>query len=213
MGFLLTIEGIGGSGKTTLAKALAAWLVAQGVEVTVTKEPGGTALGSHLRGILLDDGQDLPPWCEAFLFEADRSLTYTEIIRPALSRGEVVISDRNLYGTIAYQGFGADLDLDLIDRMNLMAAGAVYPDLVLVLDLPPAVAMGRLRSLRSGDRFDRRDASFQARVREGYLFAARRDASRAHILDASQPLDDVRRTAVGLAMLALGSNYPQLALP
>jgi dTMP kinase len=212
-GFFVTIEGIGGSGKTTLVKGLAAWLVGQGLTVTTTKEPGGTALGKHLRAVLLEEAAELPAWAEAFLFEADRSLTYSEVIRPALERGEVVISDRNLYGTIAYQGFGGALDIDLIDRMNDAAVQGVYPGLVLVLDLLPEVAIDRVLRSGSGDRFDRRAATFQARVREGYLFAARRDASRAHILDASLPIDDVRRSAARLIATALRSQFPEVALP
>ena len=211
-GLLITIEGIGGSGKTTLARGLAGWLTSQGLAVTVTKEPGGTALGKHLRALLLE-GDELPSWSEAFLFEADRSLTYSEIIHPALERGDVVISDRNLYGTIAYQGFGAGLDVDLIDRMNAAATQGVYPDLVLVLDLPPEVAVERLSRGGIGDRFDKRAASFQTRVREGYLFAARRDASRARILDASQPVSSVSQAAARLVAVALKRQHPDLVSP
>jgi dTMP kinase len=212
-GFLVTIEGIGGSGKTTLTKGLVDWLTGQGLRVTATKEPGGTDLGKHLRAVLLDEADGLPAWSEAFLFEADRSLTYSEIIRPALERGEVVISDRNLYGTIAYQGFGAELDIDLIDRMNDAASQGVHPDLALVLDLPPDVAVDRLLRSGSGDRFDRRAAAFQARVREGYLFAAKRDGLRARILDASQPLKEVQGAAASLVTAGLQGHYPHLALP
>src|SRR6266568_9507799 len=120
-GYLVTIEGIGGSGKTTLARTLASWLRRNEILTISTKEPGGTTVGNQLRQLLLSDQPQISPWTEALLFEADRAETYTRIIIPALSSGTVVLADRNVYGTVAYQGFGRGLNVDLIDRLTLTA--------------------------------------------------------------------------------------------
>lgn len=188
-GMLITFDGIGGSGKSTLIARLASRLAGRGLEVVATREPGGTPLGLQLRSWLLEGNHAPVPWAEAFLFEADRAQTYVEIILPALAQGKVVIADRNLYGTIAYQAFGRGLDLDLVDRMNAAATSSRKPDLIFVLDTDPAIGLRRKHGQAAIDRFDDESMDYQRRVREGYLFAARRDASRAHILDASQSAD------------------------
>ncbi len=188
-GTLITFEGLGGSGKSTIIARLASCLAKLGAEVVTTREPGGTDLGTQLRSWLLE-GKHLPvPWTEAFLFEADRAQTYAEVILPALAQGKVVISDRNLYGTIAYQAFGRGLDLDLVDRMSAAATSGRMPDLIFVLDIDPAVGLQRKHGQGAVDRFDDENLAYQHRVREGYLFAARRDADRAQVLDAGQAAD------------------------
>ena len=190
-GALIAVEGIGGSGKSTLAAGVVRWLEGLSVPVIASREPGGTGLGVELRRLLLEGEFHPAPWAEAFLFEADRAQTYTEVIEPAISAGQVVVSDRNLYGTIAYQAYGSRLDLDTIDVLNRAATGGRYPDLIIVVDAPPEVSLARKRGSKQSDRFDELDLRFQAKVREGYLVAARRDGSRAHVLDGTASAEAV----------------------
>lgn len=187
-GFLITFEGLGGSGKSTVVRSIYAWLQQQGEDVILTREPGGTPLGTHLRNTVLGMAP-MTHWTEAFLFEADRAQTYAEVILPAINEGRVVVSDRNLYGTIAYQGFGRNLDLDLIDAMSKVATVGQAPHLAIVLDVDPAVGLRRKQKQGEEDRFDRESLEYQARVREGYLFAAARDQPRSRVIDANQPLN------------------------
>jgi dTMP kinase len=203
-GFLIAVEGIGGSGKSTLAASIVRWLQDQGVPVVATREPGGTPFGVELRRLLLEGKFQPVPWADAFLFEADRAQTYARVIEPARAAGNVVVSDRNLYGTIAYQGFGSDLDLETIDTLNRAATGGQYPDLVLVVDVPPDIALARKHGSSDKDRFDELDLRFQAKVREGYLFAAKRDGDRARVLDGAAPQEAVlgRATAILRPLLA-----------
>ncbi len=185
-GHLITIEGIGGSGKTTLVSAISKWLDASAIPHVLTREPGGTFAGNSIRDLVLDASKSLSPWVEVLLFEADRAETYSKVIRPALRARKIVLSDRNFYGTIAYQGFGRGLDVAEIDRISTIAMGDAYPDLIVVLDVDPQLAWQRLSHVRVGDRFDMEGLAFQQRVREGFLYAAQRDGDRALVLDAAQ---------------------------
>jgi len=187
-GFLITFEGLGGSGKSTVVRTIHEWLKQRGEDVISTREPGGTKLGEHLRNTVLGMAP-MVHWTEAFLFEADRAQTYAEVIIPALKAGQIVVSDRNLYGTIAYQGFGRNLDLNLINAMNEAATVGQRPHLAIVLDVDPAVGLRRKQKQGEEDRFDRESLDYQKRVREGYLFAAERDQPNSRVIDANQPLD------------------------
>ncbi len=209
-GYLITVEGIGGSGKTTLVAALASWLTSTGVKVVTTHEPGGTVTGKAIRGLALSAPEPLSPITEAFLFEADRTETYTKVIRPALADRAVVISDRNVYGTVAYQVFGGGVQLELVDTASEAATGGLHPDLVLILDLTPELAALRLAQVGGGDRFDRRDTEFQRRVRNGFLFAAERDGPRAKIIDASRAAEAVLAEARTRIASLLKSDYAEL---
>lgn len=209
-GYLITVEGIGGSGKTTLVGALASWLTSSGVKVVTTREPGGTVAGKAIRAIVLSPLEPLAPITEAFLFEADRSETYSRVIRPAIAGGAVVIADRNLYGTVAYQAFGGGVELEFVDIASKAATGGLHPDLVLALDLPVEVAAQRMAQAGGGDRFDRREAEFQHRVREGFLFAAKRDDARAKVIDASRGVEVVLAEARAHVANLLKGDYPGL---
>lgn len=196
-GRLIAFEGIGGCGKTAIAGRITAWLRSLGLTVLETKEPGGTPagtpIGAQLRRILLE--HELSPFAQTLGFELDRAITTTDLIRPALIRGEWVVADRHHFGTIAYQSSGAGVGLGLVDRLNELALGGRYPDLSVVLDVDVAVARAR-RSGRAGiDRFDQLGDAYQERVREGYLFAAGRRGPDAVVIDATPPLDDVEAAA------------------
>jgi dTMP kinase len=203
-GFLVTVDGIGGSGKTTLVKTLVQWLHGRGTPVTQIREPGQTEIGAKLREWLLSGLHVLSPAAEVFLFEGDRAATYEQVVQPALAAGRVVVSDRGPFGTLAYQGFGGGMDIDLIDRMTSVAVHGIRADLSLILDVEPEVAARRLQSRLPGDDFDLRGYDFQARVREGYLFAARREGRRAAILDAGQAPGQVAEAARTLIAPRLG---------
>jgi dTMP kinase len=208
-GHLITIEGIGGSGKTTLVSSISKWLEARAITHVVTREPGGTVTGNSIRELVLDASNALGPWVEVLLFEADRAETYSKVIGPALRAGKVVVSDRNFYGTIAYQGFGRGLDVAEIDRISTIAMGGAYPDLIVVLDLDPQVAWQRLSQVRKGDRFDLEGLAFQHRVREGFLYAAQRDSDRAVVLDATQDASIIAsRTITAISRVLAADHSP-----
>lgn len=193
-GVLISVEGVEGSGKSTQCARLARYLSSRWLEVAQTSEPDGTALGLRIRG-LFEDGPTPTPLAQAFLFVAARQEHVTRVIAPALARGAVVISDRYADATVAYQGYGQGLDVQTIRELNMLATGGVLPDLTLVLDLDPAVAMRRIRG-RPLDAFEKMDLSFHQRVREGYLEIARNEKSRVTVLDAAQDTDALHAEVV-----------------
>lgn len=168
-GLFIVLEGVEGAGKSTQARALSAWLAERGVPHTLAREPGGTPVGEAIRGIVLDKGQlRMPPETELLLIVAARAAFVGEVVRPALDRGEMVLSDRFDLSTIAYQGFGRGLDLEEIRRINRFATGGLRPDLLLILDLEVETGMSRKRGAGAGDRIEREGFDFLSRVREGY---------------------------------------------
>lgn len=188
----VVLEGGEGAGKTTLAAALAPRIEALGREVVLTREPGGTAAGELVRAIL---HEPLPPWGETFAFLAARAALVDQVIRPALERGAVIISDRFAGSTFAYQGYGRGLDLDELRRANALATGGLEPGLVLYLDLPPEVGLARKDGESEAIRTGLEGLAFHRRVREGFLAQAAADPSRWHTLDATQPPDAVAEAA------------------
>jgi len=186
-GCFIVFEGIDGSGKTTQAGLLAAALGGRGVRVVLTREPGGTALGDGLRKLLLYSPGDIDPGAEALLYAAARAQLVAQSIRPALAGGAVVISDRYADSTLAYQGAGRGLSGDFLERINSFACRGLRPDLVLLLDLDPALALSRLG--RPADRLEGEGEGFLRRVRQGYLELAGRDPGRYLVLDATLPSD------------------------
>src|SRR5262245_55068125 len=198
-GLLITLEGVEGSGKSTHTRLLAEWLRARGRHVIPTSEPDGTALGLAIRGLFEHEGPAPTALAQTFLFMAARQQHVAQVIRPALSEGAVVISDRYADATLAYQGFGGGMDLETIRDLNALATGGVMPDLTLLLDLDPAEGIKRI-SDRKLDAFEKMDLAFHRRVREGYLDMARAEKSRFVVLDAAQPKDALHaaaRRAVG----------------
>lgn len=186
-GLFLTVEGVEGSGKTTVTKSLAEWLRQKGLTVIVTAEPGGTPLGTHIRELLANFGERTE-WAEAFLFLADRTEHVAKVIRPALERGEIVLSDRFTDSTIAYQAFGLGLPLERLMELNRIATNGLSPDLTLLLDVEPEIGLQRVKNRTV---FERRALHFHQRVRWGYLWLARREPDRIKVVDASQPLEFV----------------------
>src|SRR4051812_34045069 len=170
-GLFLSLDGIDGTGKSTQCRLLADWLRSRGREVTLTNDPGGTALGDELRGILLGHRGEMTLTCELFLFMASRAELVDNVIRPALAAGQVVISDRFLLASVVYQGYAGGLNPDDIRGVGRIATGGVEPELSIVLDLPVSAAL--VRRGRSPDRMEAKGVAFQERVREGFLTEAR----------------------------------------
>lgn len=194
-GLLITVEGVEGSGKTTHCKRLGQWLSARGLEVVLTSEPDGTPLGSAMRGLFETNGVAPTPLTQTFLFMAARQQHVAQVIRPALARGAVVVSDRYADATLAYQGFGGGMELETIRDLNALATGGVMPDLTILLDLDPAEGIRRI-SDRPLDAFEKMDPAFHRRVREGYLEIARAEKNRVVVLSAAQPKDALHAAVV-----------------
>jgi dTMP kinase len=187
----IAFEGIEGCGKSTQAVALAEQLTAAGREVVATRETGGTAIGSRIRDVLHDPtNTHLDSIAEALLIAGDRAQHRAEVLSPALSAGRLVVSDRSVHSTIAYQGYGRELPLDMVRTVNDWALGGRWPDLVILLEISHVEAMHRLRS-RHLDRFEQEDESFFLRVRNGFHLMAEMDPSRWVVIDAMASRDDI----------------------
>jgi dTMP kinase len=172
--------------------ALGAWLRAGERAVTETQEPGGTAIGQEIRRVLLDPSHaGMSPIAELLLYEASRAQLVTEVIRPALDRGEIVLCDRFTDSTVAYQGYGRGLDLALIERLNRLAAATAAPDCTFLLDLDPAVGLARVRERTPADRMEAQVLAFHQRVREGFLTVAGCQPERVAVLDATRPAEEI----------------------
>jgi dTMP kinase len=191
-GRFIVVEGIDGSGKSTMAARLARDLSRRGRRVVRTREPGGTRLGESIRAVLLDaKNSEMVPMTELFLYMASRAQLIDEIIRPALARGADVVCDRYYYSTAAYQGAAGRVGIGTILEVAEKIARFEKPDLVALLDLPPSVA--RRREGNRHDRVESKGLQYQERVRRAYLGLARRDRKRFRVIDATQPADDVFR--------------------
>jgi dTMP kinase len=213
-GRLIAFEGVEGAGKSTQLELLRQALERRGGrgdrrsgppvgrdrEVVVTREPGGTAAGERVRALLLDPEVELDPRAEALLFAAARAELVAEVIRPALERGAVVLSDRYLDSSLAYQGGARGLGRGPVEAVNRFATGGLLPDLVVLLDLDPAD--GLARRARDPDRIEAQDIDFHRRVREAFRDLAAADPGRFAVIDATAPVPEVA-TRVQAAVLAL----------
>ncbi len=187
MSLFITFEGGEGSGKSTQARALHRRLLKSAVPAVLTREPGGTALGERISRWLKWGGvSGVAPEAELMLFNASRAQLIAQVIKPGLEAGKVVICDRFADSTIAYQGYGRGLDLELVRMVNRAAVREVRPDLTILMDLPAEVGMAR-RQGRKPDRFELEDTAFHGRVREGYLKLTGEEPDRWRVLDAAQP--------------------------
>lgn len=205
-GFFITFEGPEGGGKSTQVHMLASSLAERGFSVWTTREPGGTRVGEMIRPILLG-AQPLPitAWTEALLFTAARAQLIEEVIWPRLQRGEVVLCDRYLDSTLAYQGYGRGLDLDSLRDLQERATGGLRPGLTVLLNLPVQTGLARIpRSDR--DRLDRETAAFHERVHEGYRRLMMAEPHRWREVDASEDPDRVASRILQLAVEALARS-------
>ena len=196
-GLFISFEGIDGVGKSTQADLLETWLKEQGRTVVRTLEPGGTDVGIEIRKILLHHRGDLAPRAEAALFAADRAHHVASKIRPALERGEIVITDRYFDSSVAYQGAGRELSQTEVRDLSLWAVGGLLPDLTVLLDLPAEVA----RSRRDGsgtepDRLESEKIEFFERARQAYLDLATAEPERFLVIDAAATVDQMQQQIV-----------------
>ena len=191
-GLWITFEGGDGSGKTTQAELLRGWFESQGRTVMRTREPGGTEVGKTIREIVLHSRGELGDRAEALLFAADRSHHIDTLVRPALERGEVVIQDRYLDSSVAYQGAARALGADEVRDLSLRATGGALPQLTILLDLDPAVARRRLDADdKPFDRLEAEKTEFHTRVREAFLELAAAEPERFLVVDATLPRDEI----------------------
>ncbi len=189
MGLFITIEGIEGAGKSTLQRKLGEYISSLGFECVLTQEPGATELGGIIRKVLLDSSGPKPvPRAELLLFAADRAQHIAEVIRPGLQQQGVVLSDRYVHSTLAYQGFGRGIKQELLLELHSIVADNLMPDLVLLLDLDPEEGLKRARSRGEDDwnRFEEEDRLFHKNVRRGFLKLAEADPSRFVVLNATE---------------------------
>ena len=191
-GLFITLEGGDGSGKSTQSALLAQWLEAQGKTVVVTREPGGTDLGVELRNIVLHRRGHIAPRAEALIYAADRAHHIATKVRPALERGEIVLQDRYLDSSVAYQGAGRVLDGTEIRELSLWATEGLLPDLTILLDLDETAARTRLDSARTQyDRLEDEKQDFHARVRASYLELAAAEPDRFLVLEATDSIESI----------------------
>ena len=191
-GLFITLEGGDGSGKSTQTALLERWLTDAGRTVLRTREPGGTDVGHELREIVLHHPGEIAPRTEALLYAADRAQHIATRVRPALARGEVVVQDRYLDSSIAYQGAGRVLGAGEVRELSLWAADGLLPDVTVLLDLDEGVARGRLDAARTRyDRLEAEKAEFHARVRAAYLELATAEPERFIVIDAALGVDDI----------------------
>jgi dTMP kinase len=206
-GKFITLEGIEGAGKSTIARFVCESLRARGLSVLATREPGGTPLAERVRQIVLERGtESLAPVTETLLMFAARALHVDNVIRPALARGEWIVCDRFTDATRAYQGSARGVQGALIEQLAQAVHGDLAPDLTLLLDLPVAagLARARARTAAASDRFEAETVTFFEKVRAGYLAIARGEPARVKVIDAAAPLEEVeRQVAVVLALLSI----------
>lgn len=191
-GLFITFEGGDGAGKTTQSDLLIAWLEGQGRTVVTSREPGGTDLGLELREIVLHRRGEIAPRAEALIYAADRAHNIATKVRPALERGDIVVQDRYLDSSVAYQGAGRVLGGAEVREVSLWATEGLLPDLTILLDLPESLGADRLADSRTQyDRLEAEKADFHGRVRAAYLELAAAEPERFLVIDARQPVDTI----------------------
>ncbi|HLW61542.1 MAG TPA: dTMP kinase [bacterium] len=208
-GIFITLEGPEGAGKTTQGRLLADYLRGGGREVVCVREPGGTAIGERIRTLLLDPAHcDMTPCTEMLLFAASRAQLVREVVVPALRAGRWVVCDRFVDASLAYQGVGRGLDVEVVRSVNAAATDGLAPDLTVLLDIDPATGLARARAKTdvsartrgAGDRMEQEVLAFHQRVREGFLSLAQKEPQRIAVIDARGPVgavqDQIRRVVV-----------------
>lgn len=193
-GLFITLEGVEGSGKSTQARLLKDHLEGRGHRVLLTREPGGTPLAEKIREIVLNPmNNGLGVTAELLLYEAARAQHVHELVRPALDEGVIVVSDRYIDSTTAYQGAGRQMDLELVKRLHAIATGGLLPDLTFLLDLPVEEGLRRATAGGKRDRIEQEPVEFHERVRQGFLQLAREEPVRIRKIDGLQPSDVVAK--------------------
>ena len=193
-GLFITFEGADGCGKTTQMKLLAEYLKNNGKNVVLTREPGSKGLGEKVREILLNYEGRVSDRCESFLFLADRAQNIDIIVNPAVDEGKIVLCDRHIDSTVAYQGYGRGLDIERINMLNIIATNGRKPDLTFVFDIDVETSMKRVG--KEKDRMESAGIDFHNRVRQGYLELAKQEPQRIKVLDATKSIEDIHKKVV-----------------
>ena len=193
-GMFITFEGADGCGKTTQMKLLAQYLNKNGYDVVITREPGGKGLGEKVREILLNYDGEVSSVCESFLFLADRAQNIDIIVKPAIESGKIVLCDRHVDSTVAYQGYGRGLDIDRINMLNNLATSGKKPDLTFVFDIDVETSMKRVG--REKDRMESAGIEFHERVRKGYLEIAKSEPERVKVIDATRTIEEIHNDVI-----------------
>ena len=214
-GRFITFEGGEGAGKSTQVRRLQEWLTSEGLVARATFEPGATPSGAGIRSIVLDRANTgIAARSEALLYAADRAQHVHDVLRPALDAGEVVITDRFVDSSLAYQGAGRTIPLDDVRMLSRWATEGVQPDLTVLLDLPPEVGLARARGRAVADRLESESLEFHQRVRQTFLALAEADPDRYLVVDAQQSLDEIAATIrVRVAELLSGLPLQQILQP
>ena len=198
-GLFITFEGPDGCGKTTQMKLLAEYFTKNGKEVVLTREPGGKGLGEKVREILLNYDGEVSDRCESFLFLADRAQNIDIIVNPAVKQGKIVLCDRHIDSTVAYQGYGRGLDIERINMLNNLATNGKKPDLTFVFDVDVETSMKRVG--KEKDRMESAGMEFHNRVRQGYLELAKQEPQRIKVIDATKSIEEIHEKVVILIVL------------
>ena len=193
-GLFITFEGADGCGKTTQMELLAEYLKNNGKNVLLTREPGGKGLGEKVREILLNYDGPVSDRCESFLFLADRAQNIDIIVNPAVSQGKIVLCDRHIDSTVAYQGYGRGLDIERINKLNDIATNGKKPDLTFVFDIDVETSMKRVG--KEKDRMESAGIDFHNRVRKGYLELAKQEPQRIKVLDATKSIEEIHNNVI-----------------
>ena len=195
-GLFITFEGGDGCGKTTQIKLLDEYLRAKGYKTLLTREPGAKGLGEKIREILLNYDGEVSPTCESFLFLADRAQHVDCIIKPAIKDGIIVLCDRHIDSTVAYQGYGRGLDLESIHNLNNIATSGLKPDLTIVLDVDVETSQSRVG--KEKDRMESAGVEFFERVRNGFLEIAKQEPNRVKVVDSTKSIEEIHKEILEL---------------
>ena len=194
-GLFITFEGCDGCGKTTQLELLAKYLQDKGYDVIVTREPGARGLGEKLRKILLNYDGEVSSNCESFLFLADRAQHIDTIVKPAIDAGKIVLCDRHIDSTAAYQGYGRGLDIEQINYLNNIATSGLKPNLTLLFDVDIETSMARVGNNK--DRMENAGIEFQEKVRHGYLELAKKEPKRIKVFDSGKTIEQLHQEVLG----------------
>ncbi len=196
-GIFISLEGIEGTGKSTQARLLYEWLRDRGFDAVLTEEPGGTRIGLRIRELLLSvEHKGMTPLAELMLYNASRAQHLEEVILPSMERGAIVVTDRFTDSTIAYQGYGRGIDLNLIDSIDRIVTKNMRPALTILLDLDVEVGLNRNRGINKTDRLELEDVEFHKRVRSAYLDLAAREPERIKLMNASENIEAIHNKIV-----------------
>jgi dTMP kinase len=191
-GLFITTEGTDGSGKTTQIKLLESYLKDKGFEIVVTREPGGTSIGEKIRSIILDPGNaEMSYITEMMLYASARAQLVNELIKPSLAHGKVVICDRFIDSSYVYQGFGRNIDIEIIEKVNRIALDGILPDITLFFDIDPSIALERRIKSTGADRIEQEKMDFHKKVYEGYKKLVSKYPDRIKAIESNRSIEEI----------------------